>query len=241
MDIQPKDRIIFPLDLPGAKEALRLAKGLSDHVGLFKIGLELFTSEGPQIVKQIQAVGPAGIFLDLKLHDIPATVTRALRAASRLGVDFVTIHADAGPEAIRGAAEVAAGTGTRILAVTVLTSLDKDTLIQLGYQPDLAEDMGKVVLRKAAMAREAGAHGIVCSGRELETIRANLDPELITIVPGIRPAWGSVSSDDQKRIATPRDAIRAGADYLVIGRPIRDAADPVEAAEMIAQEISEGL
>jgi len=241
MKMEAKDRIIFPLDFSDGKEALRFAEILSDHVGLFKIGLELFTSEGPHIVKEIKGIGPAGIFLDLKLHDIPATVTRAFRAASRLAVDFVTIHADAGPKAIREAALVAKETGTKIFAVTVLTSLDKEALIQLGYHPDIVVDIGKVVLRKAAMAREAGAHGIVCSGRELRLIRANLDPRLMTIVPGIRPRWGSIEADDQKRIATPKDAITAGADYLVIGRPIRDAHDPIEAAKKIAQEISEAF
>ncbi len=241
MKREPKDHIIFPLDLPNRGEALRFVDLLSEHVGLFKIGLELFISEGPSIVREIRQKGPAGIFLDLKLHDIPATVKRAFEAACRIGVDFVTIHSDAGTSALEAAAAAASGWKTKILVVTVLTSLDTDTLLKLGYRPELAKHTSDLVLRKATMARASGCHGVVCSGGELRLIRKNFGRELITVVPGIRPDWVKVAHDDQKRVSTPETAIKAGADYLVIGRPIRDARDPVEAAKRVALEISKGL
>ncbi len=237
---EPKDYIIFPLDLPTYDEAMSYVERLTDHVGLFKVGLELFISQGPDIIKSIQDTGTAGIFLDLKLHDIPATVKRAFLAASRHGPEFVTVHCDEGGEILRTVAKNNPG-NTKILAITVLTSLDQKKLKQLGYAEKFVQDLSSLVLLKARMAREAGCHGIVCSGLEVGAIRRELGPELIAVTPGIRPAWSLVDQDDQKRVVTPADAIKNGADYVVIGRPIRDAKDPADAARRVAKEIEEAI
>ncbi len=237
---EPKDYIIFPLDLPTYDEAMSYVERLTDHVGLFKVGLELFISQGPDIIKSIQDIGTAGIFLDLKLHDIPATVKRAFLAASRHGPEFVTVHCDEGGEILRTVAKNNPG-NTKILAITVLTSLDQKKLKQLGYAEKFVQDLSSLVLLKARMAREAGCHGIVCSGLEVGAIRRELGPELIAVTPGIRPAWSLVDQDDQKRVVTPADAIKNGADYVVIGRPIRDAKDPADAARRVAKEIEEAI
>jgi len=237
---EPKDYIIFPLDLPTYDEAMSYVERLTDHVGLFKVGLELFISQGPDIIKSIQDTGTAGIFLDLKLHDIPATVKRAFLAASRHGPEFVTVHCDEGGEILRTVAKNNPG-NTKILAITVLTSLDQKKLKQLGYAEKFVQDLPALVLLKARMAREAGCHGIVCSGLEVGAIKRELGSELIAVTPGIRPAWSLVDQDDQKRVVTPADAIKNGADYVVIGRPIRDAKDPANAAKRVAKEIEEAI
>lgn len=237
---EPKDYIIFPLDLPTYDEAMSYVERLTDHVGLFKVGLELFISQGPDIIKSIQDTGTAGIFLDLKLHDIPATVKRAFLAASRHGPEFVTVHCDEGGEILRAVAKNNPG-NTKILAITVLTSLDQKKLKQLGYAEKFVQDLPALVLLKARMAREAGCHGIVCSGLEVGAIKQELGSELIAVTPGIRPAWSLVDQDDQKRVVTPADAIKNGADYVVIGRPIRDAKDPANAARRVAKEIEEAI
>jgi len=237
---EPKDYIIFPLDLPTYDEAMSYVERLTDHVGLFKVGLELFISQGPDIIKSIQDTGTAGIFLDLKLHDIPATVKRAFLAASRHGPEFVTVHCDEGGEILRTVAKNNPG-NTKILAITVLTSLDQKKLKQLGYAEKFVQDLPALVLLKARMAREAGCHGIVCSGLEVVAIKQELGSELIAVTPGIRPAWSLVDQDDQKRVVTPADAIKNGADYVVIGRPIRDAKDPADAARRVAKEIEEAI
>jgi orotidine-5'-phosphate decarboxylase len=237
---EPKDYIIFPLDLPTYDEAMSYVERLTDHVGLFKVGLELFISQGPDIIKSIQDTGTAGIFLDLKLHDIPATVKRAFLAASRHGPEFVTVHCDEGGEILRTVAKNNPG-NTKILAITVLTSLDQKKLKQLGYAEKFVQDLPALVLLKARMAREAGCHGIVCSGLEVGAIKQELGSELIAVTPGIRPAWSLVDQDDQKRVVTPADAIKNGADYVVIGRPIRDAKDPADAARRVAKEIEEAI
>lgn len=237
---EPKDYIIFPLDLPTYDEAMSYVERLTDHVGLFKVGLELFISQGPDIIKSIQDTGTAGIFLDLKLHDIPATVKRAFLAASRHGPEFVTVHCDEGGEILRTVAKNNPG-NTKILAITVLTSLDQKKLKQLGYAEKFVQDLPALVLLKARMAREAGCHGIVCSGLEVGAIKQELGSELIAVTPGIRPAWSLVDQDDQKRVVTPADAIKNGADYVVIGRPIRDAEDPADAARRVAKEIEEAI
>jgi orotidine-5'-phosphate decarboxylase len=233
----PKDYIIFPLDLPDYDQAMSYVDLLKGHVGLFKVGLELFISEGPDILKSIKEAGGAGIFLDLKLHDIPATVQRAFMAASLHGPEFVTVHCDEGGEILRNVAEHNPG-GTKILAITVLTSLNQKKLKELGYAPKYAEDLTALVLLRARMAKEAGCHGVVCSGLEVGMIRRELGPELIAVTPGIRPAWSVVSQDDQKRIVTPADAVNNGADYIVVGRPIRDAKNPADAAKRVADEIA---
>ncbi len=236
----PKDYIIFPLDVSDYDRAMAYVDKLSEYVGLFKVGLELFVSHGPTILKSIGDAGPARVFLDLKLHDIPATVQRAFSATSRYGVRFVTIHCDAGEEALRMATTVSDG-NTQILAVTVLTSMDTDSLLALGYDPQYAKDISGLVLKRAQLAKKAGCHGIVCSGREVSHLRTTLGPDLIMVTPGIRPSWSVIGRDDQKRIVTPSEAVTLGADYIVIGRPIRDAPSPRDAAKKVADEIGSAL
>jgi orotidine-5'-phosphate decarboxylase len=237
---QPKDYIVFPLDLPDYDKAMSYVERLKDHVGLFKVGLELFISQGPDILKSIRDAGGAGIFLDLKLHDIPATVQRAFMAASVHGPEFVTVHCDEGEEILRSVAENNPA-GTKILAITVLTSLDQEKLRALGYREEYANDISALVLQKARIAKAAGCHGVVCSGLEVAMIKREIGPDLIAVTPGIRPSWSIVDLDDQKRIVTPADAIRNGSDYVVIGRPIRDAKDPADAAKRVGEEIAEAL
>lgn len=234
---QPKDYIIFPLDIPSYDKAMSYVERLKDHVGLFKVGLELFISQGPNILKSIRDAGGAGIFLDLKLHDIPATVQRAFMAASQHGPKFVTVHCDEGGEILRSIAENNPG-NTKILAITVLTSLNQEKLKALGYSEKYTKNLSALVLLKARLAKAAGCHGVVCSGLEVAMIKRELGPELIAVTPGIRPAWSVVDQDDQKRIVTPADAVRNGSDYVVIGRPVRDAKNPADAAKRVAEEIA---
>jgi orotidine-5'-phosphate decarboxylase len=240
MKKEPKDYIIFPLDLPSFDEAMFYVDRLVNNVGLFKIGLELFIGQGPDILKAIGERAGAGIFLDLKLHDIPATVTRAFKAASLHGPDFVTVHSDGGPDVLQNVARNNLG-NTKILVVTVLTSMNQENLIHVGYAEEYADNLSKLVLLRARMAKEAGCHGIVCSGHEVAMIREELGHELIVVTPGIRPHWAAVGQDDQKRIVTAQTAVNNGADYVVVGRPIRDARDPVDAAKRLAEEIASAL
>ncbi len=228
------DRIVFPLDVPSAEAAGELARGLAGAVGVFKVGLELFIRSGPSVVERIRGASGAGVFLDLKLHDIPETVRRAMAAAVDLGVDFVTVHCGESPRMLEAAAAGGAGR-TRVLGVTVLTSVSEAELGEAGF----AGGLDALVLRRARAAREAGCAGVVCSPWEVGRIKAALGPGFLAVTPGIRPAWEGLAADDQRRTATPSEAVRGGADYLVVGRPIRDAADPRAAAERIAREIRE--
>jgi len=239
MDKDPKGYIIFPLDVSSREETLRYVSLLKDQVGLFKVGLELFVSQGPDILKAIRELSPAGIFLDLKLHDIPATMTRAFLAASAYGPDFVTVHCDAGDGFLREVATTNPGR-TKILAVTLLTSLNSQNLVRLGYQEEYVNDLLSLVLLRTRIARDAGCQGIVCSGQEVGAVKREF-PGLIAVTPGIRPAWSLVGKDDQKRVVTAADAVKAGADYIVVGRPIRDAGDPADAAKRVAEEIASAL
>ena len=235
----PKEYIIFPLDLPDYDQAMSYVDLLKEHVGLFKVGLELFISQGPPILEAIRdAAGKARVFLDLKLHDIPTTVQRAFIAASKYQPRFVTVHCDEGGETLRAVAENNPGS-TQILAITVLTSLNPQKIESLGYAERYARDLSDLVLLKARLAKAAGCHGGVCSGHEVARVKGELGPDLIAVTPGIRPAWSLVDRDDQKRVVTPSDAIKNGADYVVIGRPIRDAKDPVDAAKRVADEIGQ--
>lgn len=236
----PKDYIVFPLDVPDARQAMIYVSALKDHVGLFKVGLELFISQGPEILKAIREVAGRRVFLDLKLHDIPATVIRAFRAASAYQPEFVTVHCDEGDQILREVAENNLG-NTKILAITVLTSLNARKLHALGYAQTYGDDLSALVLLKARMAREAGCQGVVCSGLEVARIKQEVGRDLIAVTPGIRPAWSVVDQDDQKRIVTPGQAVKNGADYVVIGRPIRDAKDPPQAARQVAEEIASAL
>ncbi|MFW6080664.1 MAG: orotidine-5'-phosphate decarboxylase [Desulfosalsimonas sp.] len=234
---QAKDYIVFPLDVPTAEEAAYYARLLSGRVGMFKIGLELFIAEGRVLLEAVREEGGAGIFLDLKLHDIPATVARAMEQIAGWKASFATVHCGES-RAMLDAAVNAAGKKTGVLGVTVLTSVSGDDLAAAGFDRAYAEDPGALVLKRAQMAYDAGCAGVVCSGRETAVIKEKFGPKFVTMVPGIRPGW-AVDADDQKRVVTPAEAVKNGADYLVIGRPIRDAGDPADAAEMIAGEIEE--
>ncbi len=233
--MKPQDRLIFALDVPGKKEAERYAKKLEGVVGCFKIGLELFVSEGPDVVKMIQDQSAANIFLDLKLHDIPATVRGALRSAEKLGVRYITIHSTEGEEILETAQEVK-GSGLEVLAVTVLTSTSASSLASLGIREDI--NAAALVLDRATRAQNSGCAGVVCSGEEAKLVKSKCGGGFKIVVPGIRPEWARVSGDDQNRIATPSQAIEDGADMIVVGRPIRDARDPREAAQKIIAEIA---
>jgi orotidine-5'-phosphate decarboxylase len=229
--VSPKDRLIVALDVPEVDQARALAARLAGHVGVFKIGKQLFTAAGPAMVSELVASGSA-VFLDLKYHDIPNTVAGASAAAARLGVALVTVHALGGRGMIAAAAQAVRATATRVLAVTILTSHDEATLEEIG----VAGPVASAVERLALLARSAGAHGVVASPREIAAIRKACGPDFLIVTPGIRPI--GARADDQSRIATPAAALAAGADYLVVGRPITESPDPAAAADAIAAEMS---
>ena len=229
--------IIAALDVPTVEQALKLAQQLAPAVGAFKIGKELFTSAGPDIVRRVRDTG-ASVFLDLKFHDIPNTVAKAIAAAVRLDVQMLTIHASGGSEMMRAAEQAAQQTAAQlghtaplVLGVTVLTSQDSNTLAELGGETDVA----KQVERLALLAAKSGLRGLVCSPLEIAALRRILPPEIQLVTPGIRT--GAEKADDQKRTLTPREAIQAGASWLVVGRPITAAADPRAAAESILNSL----
>lgn len=228
-------RLAFPLDYPTLEQARRGAALVCESAGVLKVGLELFVREGPASVALGREHG-CDVFLDLKLHDIPETVERAVAAAGALGVRLLTLHASGGPRMLEAAARRAARerTGLVLLAVTVLTSLDAGDLAATGVSAGITEQ----TLRLARLAREAGVNGLVCSVAEVAGLRAELGPEAVLVTPGIRP-HANLGTDDQKRTGSPAEAIRAGSDVLVVGRPIRDAADPRVAARLVLQEIAE--
>ncbi len=232
-----RNPIIVALDVPTAEQAMQLAEQVAPAVGGFKIGMELFTAAGPEVVRRIRSTG-ASVFLDLKFHDIPNTVARAVAAAVHLDVQMLTVHSSGGMEMLQ-AAERAAQDAARelgrmpplVLAVTILTSLDSNALNAVGLDPHV----GRQVLRLANLANTAGLRGLVCSPLEVAELRQSLPEHFQLVTPGIRPA--SSPSDDQKRTLNPRQAIEAGANWLVIGRPIYAAKDPRAAAEAILQSI----
>ena len=234
-----KEKIIVALDVPSAVAAVQVAEKLHGHVGVFKVGLEVFTAEGPVVARYLVAAGEQ-VFLDLKFHDIPNTVRAAAHQAGMLGVNLLTVHASGGRKmmeaAVEGARAAAKARGvaqpTRILAVTALTSLAAGDLGEVGFQGSPEE----VVVRLARLAQAAGVDGVVASPREIAVIRQACGANFLIVTPGIRPAAGAVN--DQARTATPASAIRAGADYLVIGRPITGASDPAAAADAIAAEMA---
>jgi orotidine-5'-phosphate decarboxylase len=232
--MDPRDRLIFALDVDSTEEAESLVRLLAPAVGVFKVGLELFLAQGPGVLAEIKRAGARHIFLDMKLHDIPATMRAAAKAASAHGVDLLTCHCDQ--------AGIFAGLDlgrTRLLGITVLTSLGPEDLAALGYTGELADPQA-LVLRRARLALAAGCAGVVCSGAEAYAVRAALGPEALVVCPGIRPAGGA-NADDQKRVVTPEMAMAAGASHIVVGRPIRKAGDPVKAAEEVVQGIRAGL
>ncbi len=236
--INSKDRLIFALDVPDKNEAQRLVKLLDDSVGCFKVGLQLFVQEGPDILKLIKDHSTADIFLDLKLHDIPATVRSALRSAAKLGARYITIHSTEG-EAILDTSKEVKDSGLEVLAVTLLTSMGETQLNDLGFEQNTK--ICDVVLDRALRAQQSGCAGIICSGEEITQVKQKCGDNFKVVVPGIRPEWSHISSDDQNRIATPGKAIETGADLIVVGRPIRDAENPKEAARKIVSEIDHGI
>ncbi len=231
-----RKRIAVALDASERSGILELARLVGPETGVLKVGLEAFCAHGPGLVREVAAIAP--VFLDLKLHDIPNTVGGAAAAAARTGASILNVHAGGGLDMMRAAGErareAAAAAGLpvpRVIAVTVLTSLDAAALSAVG----LAGTPREAALRLALLAREAGLDGVVCSPEEITAIRSACGPEFLLVVPGIRPAGSEAG--DQKRIATPGAAARAGADLLVIGRPITGAPDPAGAARAIAAEI----
>lgn len=232
-----KSRLIFALDVPSLDEAVSFVQKLNGSVGMFKVGLELFLKEGPAVLSAIKDHSDAEVFLDLKLHDIAMTVERSIRSLRNHSVRFLTVHCPGGEAMLKAAVHGAGDSGMQILGVTVLTNLGPDDYREeLGYRKDLT--LKDLAVTRAKMAEKSGCAGVICSGLEVSAIRENFK-DLLTVVPGIRPNETSLGGSDQKRVMTPKEAIQAGADYLVVGRPIRDAADPQAAAQQIVQEISE--
>lgn len=229
--ISPRDRLIVALDFPTKSSALALVSALSDSVSIYKIGLQLYTSEGPEIVRAVAATG-ARIFLDLKLHDIPSTVAKAVSAAGALGVQMLTIHLGGG-RAMLDAAVGARPPNLLLLGVTVLTSATAETLSETGVNCGIEEQ----VLRLARLGQESGIGGLITSPNEVRTLRQQFGSEMKLITPGIRPTWAA--ANDQRRFTTPSEALKSGADYLVVGRPITADPDPRAAVERLLEEIAD--
>lgn len=227
------NRVIVPLDVESSDEALTWVDRLGDQGEFYKVGLELYTRAGPEVVRELIDRGKR-VFLDLKLHDIPNTVAGAVRAASDLGVDLLTVHASGGPTMLKAAARARSG-GLRVLAVTVLTSLSPDEMSTVWGREirSVREEVGRL----AVLAQEAGMDGIVASALEASWVRSQVGDDFVIVTPGIRPA--GADRGDQSRVATPTDAIRAGADYLVVGRPITQAADPAAALAAVIEEVEQ--
>jgi orotidine-5'-phosphate decarboxylase len=234
---EPAARIIIALDVESRDQALALVRALPE-TQVFKVGLELFTAEGPRLIQDLQALGK-GVFLDLKLHDIPNTVAEAARIGVRHGAAMMTIHASGGEEMMARAAEVARNEAEKrgvarplLLGVTILTSLKNEILASIG----MIADTGAQVLRLAALAKKAGMDGVVCSAQEIEIVRRETGAGFLIVTPGIRPAWAA--AQDQKRIMTPAEAVAKGSDYLVVGRPVTQASSPQEAFQKIVDELT---
>ena len=227
---RPQDKIIIALDVPDTDGALRFLDSLDAPPSLCKIGLELFTAQGPSVVKAIQARG-SRVFLDLKFHDIPNTVAHAVKSAAGLGVAMTTLHASGGPVMLEAAAKAAQGAELLLLAVTVLTSMDSAQLSATGISVEPKDQ----VLRLATLASSTGIGGIVCSPLEVTAIRGSLGNNLRIVTPGVRPTWAAAG--DQKRVMTPSEAVAAGSDWLVIGRPITAAENPKEAYAKVVAEL----
>lgn len=231
-----RSRLIVAVDVPDRPAAIAVLDQLSGHVGYFKLGLEIFVREGPDMVREFVGRG-ANVFLDLKLHDIPNTVAAAVKSACRLGVGMLTVHAAGGRKMLEAAREAAQGAAAppMLLGVTALTSLSQDDAAHMG----IADPIAKWVEKLAGIASEAGIPGLVTSSHELPILYSRFGGKMKLIVPGIRP--GGSAAQDQARTATPSEAIAAGADFIVVGRPILQAADPRSAADSIVVEIAQGL
>jgi orotidine-5'-phosphate decarboxylase len=228
--IEARDRLIVALDFPTQAKALALVSVLSGSVSTYKIGLQLYTVAGPAIVQAVAATG-AKIFLDLKLHDIPNTVARAVAAAGELGVHMLTLHLSGGSAMLRAAVEVKPP-GLSLLGVTVLTSASQETLGEIG----IASELSAHVVRLAELGQKCGVDGLITSPQEVRVLRERVGRDMMLVTPGVRPEWAGV--DDQKRFTTPSEALKSGADYLVIGRPITAHADPAAAMKRLIEEIS---
>src|ERR1700686_3926713 len=226
-----RDRVIVALDFPTQAKALALVSVLSDSVSIYKIGLQLYTVAGPEIVRAVAATG-AKIFLDLKLHDIPNTVAKAVGAAGELNVQMLSVHLSGG-RAMLQAAAAAKSPGLLLLGVTVLTSSTQETLTETGVNSPLETQ----AIRLGQLRKHCGIEGLITSPREGRALRENLGSEITLVTPGVRPAWAA--ADDQKRFTTPAEALKNGADYLVIGRPITAAAEPRAAMERLLDEIGD--
>ena len=223
-------RLMVALDVPELNLALELVDRLGDQVEWYKVGKQLFTHYGPMVLKELKSRGRK-VFLDMKFHDIPNTVAQAIRSAALIGADIINVHASGGPAMLAAAAEAGRETGKTVIAVTVLTSMDAEQLQALGIQATPAEQ----VLRLARLTQAAGLPGVVCSALELPMLRREFGPDFLTLVPGIRPA--GAAAGDQKRIMTPAQAAAAGANYIIVGRPIVAAPDPATAAQAVLAEL----
>jgi len=228
--LTPRDRLIVALDFSTQKEALRMVEAVGDDITFFKIGLRLYTAAGPEVVRTIAATG-AKIFLDLKLHDIPSTVSGAVTAAGQLGVQMLTLHLSGGLKMIE-AALVARRSDLILLGVTVLTSFDEEALHEIGIASSIEEHVQSL----AELGLGKGLDGVIASPHEIQMLRSHFGKNIKIVTPGVRPSWSQ--ADDQKRFMTPREALEADADYLVIGRPITQHKNPREAVRKILDEIS---
>jgi orotidine-5'-phosphate decarboxylase len=227
----PRDRLIVALDVQDAASARAMVDRLAGHVGMFKVGTQIFTAAGPDFVREVIARGEK-VFLDLKFHDIPNTVAGAVSSAGQLGVSLVDVHALGGKDMMEAAVGALPAMGIRLIAITILTSHKEETLGTIGVSGSVADS----VRRLAVLSREAGADGVVASPQEVALVREACGPDFLIVTPGIRPV-GSARGD-QSRTATPAAAVAAGADYIVVGRPILEAADPAAAADAIVRELT---
>lgn len=239
MKKRAEDFIIFALDVPAAAEAEALVEELQHEVGMFKIGLELFISAGSDFVRRLTIDRGVKVFLDLKLHDIPVTVGRSMARVADLGVSMATVHCGENREMLEAAVK-AAGVQVKVMAVTLLTSIAADDLCKAGYDTNFCRQPKRLVMHRAAMAHGCGCAGVICSGQEVGEIKRTFGKQFLTVTPGIRFA-GINGRDDQRRTVTPAEAISSGTDYLVVGRPIRDAVDRKAVARSIAGQVKEAL
>jgi orotidine-5'-phosphate decarboxylase len=232
--MKARDRLVVALDVPEEALAMVLVDALAGQVGMFKVGSQLFTAAGPDVVRRIVGRGEH-VFLDLKFHDIPNTVAGAVASAAQLGVTFLTVHALGGRAMLEAAVGALPAMGTRLLAITVLTSQDEEGLRETGVGRELTSQVREL----ARLARAAGVDGVVASPHEVALLREACGPEMLIVTPGIRPA--GARAGDQARAATPAAALKAGSRYLVVGRPITQAADPAAAARAIVREMDQAL
>ena len=233
--ISPHERLIVALDVSSAGEAQKIVRPLGKAVATYKVGMQLYTAEGPGFVRELVSAGKR-VFLDLKYHDIPNTVASAVREAGKLGVTLLTVHGFGGSKMLRAAADAAreSNPAMKVVAVTVLTSMDQDGLNEIMHG-----NLGEQVVYLAGLALRAGCHGVVSSAREVPALRTRLGNDFLVITPGVRPA--GAAHGDQARVVTPAEAIAAGSTHLVVGRPITSAANPAQEAEKIIREIAQAV